>query len=109
MKSKLLKWLAPACCGLLFIGLAACGEKEEGGVDPADLNDGKKLNYVLLDDGTYGVTVGECYTLPEITIPAKYEGKTVSTVLSSFFVDAIDEEGNEITIKEKDVVTYSVI
>ena len=112
MKSKFLKWLALSFCGCLAVGFAACGGNGDGGggdVDPADLNGGKALNYVLLDDDTYGVTVGECYTLPEITIPAKYNGKTVSTVLSNFFVNAIDQEGNQITIAEKDVVTYSVI
>ena len=110
MKNKFFKWLALACCGCLALGLAACGNSNDGDdVDPADLNGGKSLNYVLLDDGTYGVTVGECYTLPEITVPGKYQGKTVSTVLSNFFVNAIDQEGNQITIAEKDVVTYSVI
>ena len=110
MKNKFFKWLALACCGCLALGLAACGNSNDGDdVDPADLNGGKSLNYVLLDDGTYGVTVGECYTLPEITVPGKYQGKTVSTVLSNFFANAIDQEGNQITIAEKDVVTYSVI
>lgn len=111
MKSKFLKWLALACCGCLAVGFASCGGTNDDGdvIDPADLNGGKKLSYTLLDDDTYGVTVGECYTVPEITVPAKYEGKTVSTVLSNFFVNAIDQEGNQITIAEKDVVTYSVI
>lgn len=111
MKNKLLKIFALAFCACVAAtGLVACGDKP---VDPSKLNGGKSLNYVLLDDDTYGVTIGECYAVPEVTIPATYEGKKVSTVMENFFeyneVVGQDEKGQDVKRKETDMATYSLI
>ena len=63
MKSKFLKTLLAACLACAsVIGLAACGGGgggeggSGGGGGGGVINEGKQLNYVLLDDGTYSVT-----------------------------------------------------
>lgn len=111
MKKKLLKIFVLAFCACVAAtGLVACGDKP---VDPSKLNGGKSLNYVLLDDDTYGVTIGECYAVPEVTIPATYEGKKVTTVMENFFeyneVVGQDEKGQDVKRKQTDMATYSLI
>ena len=110
MRNKLLKGLVIGFCATLAMGLVACGDGgggggDGGGGDNSDLNGGKALNYTLLEDGTYGVRIGECYDVPEITIPAKYQGKKVTTIMPNFFEvqDTSDEE--ELT----EILTYSII
>ena len=103
MKSKFLKTLLAACLACAsVIGLAACGGGGGGeggsGGGGGVINEGKQLNYVLLDDGTYGVKVGECYDVPEITIPAKHEGKKVTTIMTDFF--QVREQDPELAVKK---------
>lgn len=113
MRNKLLKGLAIGFCATLAMGLVACGDGGGGGGDNGNLNGGKALNYKLLEDGTYGVSVGECYDVPEITIPAKYNGKKVTTIMRNFFevnkkvLDTTYQ--GDVTLQEKDIVTYSII
>lgn len=115
MRNKLLKGLVIGFCATLAMGLVACGDGGGGGGggDNSDLNGGKALNYTLLEDGTYGVRIGECYDVPEITIPAKYQGKKVTTIMPNFFevnkkvLDTTYQ--GDVTLQEKDIVTYSII
>ena len=46
------------------------------------------LEFLLQEDGTYGVKAGAASALSEITIPATYQGKKVSVVLDNFFGEA---------------------
>lgn len=111
MKRKFLTVMLAFCVSALCaFALTACGDKP---VDPSKLNGGKSLNYVLLADDTYGVTIGECYAVPEVTIPATYEGKKVTTVMKNFFEDnkvvGQDENGKDVKRKQTDMATYSLI
>lgn len=55
-------------------------------VDPVAVQ--KLLKYTLLDDGTYGVSVGKATDSEEIVIPATYEGKAVTQILDQGFEKA---------------------
>lgn len=107
MKSKFLKTLLAACLAFAsVIGLAACGgDGGDGGSGGGVINEGKQLNYVLLEDNTYGVKVGECYDVPEITIPAKHEGKKVTTIMSDFF----QVRAQENAVEQTEILTYSIV
>jgi len=43
------------------------------------------LVYYPLPDGTYAVSVGTALYLEEITVPAKFNGKTISTIMDNAF------------------------
>ena len=46
------------------------------------------FDYYPLDDGTLGIRMGKTEFLSEIVIPAKHNGRTVSTILPNAFRDA---------------------
>ena len=76
-------------CAVVF---TACG---------GEYSDG--LNFVLLEDGTYGVRCG-AVTGSEIVIPEKKNGIPVTKVLNSFFMDEYIEYA-EITVRLNDGIT----
>lgn len=56
-------------------------------VDDSAIHGTKGLAFVQLDDGTYGVHCGNANDEATIEIPATYNNKTVSTILSQGFQD----------------------
>ena len=83
-------------CILLFSFLAAFAhlsqESDTQAQKPENDSDAKTentiLEYILLSDGTYGVSKLLDTTLAEITIPESYNGKAVTKIMSGAFKSA---------------------
>ena len=61
-----------AICLLLSFSIVACKK------NTTNTDDNNDLDFYPLPDGTYGVKVGKSLYLEEITIPARYNGKSAS-------------------------------
>ncbi len=59
---------------------SVCGFSATESFEKEFLNE-EGLAFSLLDDGTYGVSVGQATELSKIEIPRKFNGRTVSTIL----------------------------
>ena len=66
---------------VILMTFSSCGCVDVGGLFSGD----KNLEFVLLDDGTYGVKAKENTDFEEIVIPNKYRGKTVTQILPNGF------------------------
>ena len=68
------------CCIALILALAimlaSCGSASTTNENP------QGLDFYLQDDGTYAVEIGHAKLLSKIEIPATYNGKTVTKIIS---------------------------
>ena len=53
------------------------------------------LDFLLQDDGTYAVSIGNACYLSEVTIPSTYRGRTVTTV-ASYFISKTYEQVSKV-------------
>ncbi len=72
------KLIMPMMLALLTLG--SCGEAKEC----AYKDDPQGLAFHLLNNGTYGVTIGTAERLCEVNVPARHNGRPVTIVMSEF-------------------------
>ncbi len=67
-----------------FLTLVSCGFLDEPS-DPYGEDDGPYLEYTLLEDDTYGVSMNKTSRVKEVTVPSTYKGKNVTKILDDGF------------------------
>ena len=94
---------------ILFVAicaLTAC--KESSSNNNPDLNNNPQgLEFYLLDDDTYAVSMGNAKYLSNITFPSSYNGKTVTRIVSNQSVFAVPSDyRHQKTITIPDTITH---
>lgn len=83
MKRRYILFFAMALMLVSLLTLVSCdmGDPE----DPYGDDDGPYLEYMLLDDDTYGVSMNKTANVKEVNVPSTYKGKYVTKILDDGF------------------------
>ena len=85
-------------------------EVTDSSEDVIDVGEGlgtEGLEFVLLEDGTYGVKAGNTQLVKEIVIPSKYNGKEVTQILPDAFNEATNLESIIVPSSVKSIGSYA--